>query len=141
MLLYSTKNRSGILESKNRWAYACMQFKGIHKDYHGLSSFWNVRLGYHEAVDQPGQQAAGNWLWPLSRPSSYPDGPAPCGAAPLTGVHFLPLPPTVTMTKRSCPETFCHSTLVPEEICELLTGDWVTSPFGGSLGRLKTLAL
>lgn len=72
MLLYPTKNRSGILESKNRWAYACMQFKGIHKDYHGLSSFWNVRLGRDEAVDQPGQQAAGNWLWTPLQTQFFP---------------------------------------------------------------------
>lgn len=32
-LSYSTKNRSGILENKNRWAYTCMPFKQTLIDY------------------------------------------------------------------------------------------------------------
>ena len=70
---YSTKNRNGILESKNRWAYPCVS-SSVSVRPAVLSSPWNVGLHFREATDQLGGSTS---LATLNPP---PAGPSPLGA-------------------------------------------------------------
>lgn len=78
-LFYSTKNRSGILESKNRWAYPCVS-SSVSARPAVLSSPWNVGLRFHEAADQLGGGTSSATLNPP------PAGPGPLGATRASGV-------------------------------------------------------
>lgn len=163
-LLYSTKNRSGILESKTIWASACLPFEGAHVDsgcshLSGMRACVSLRswpgdgteLGTRSgpaAARPPGPSPAA-WLW---------RGVGPCGAAVTLHPHGWALPslrPTEgTVTNmRSFPQTFLsRESSLKERLAELLSSGSVTRPRGGwhwtghvfpfrTLGRLKTLSV
>lgn len=148
-LLYSTKNRSGILESKAIWASACPPFEGARVD-DGCPHRSGMRACVSLSSWTGDRTESGTCSSPAPGPRPGPPPPpqpgsgcgrGPCGAAVTLHPHGWALPSlrptegTVT-NRRSFPQAFLSlESSLKRRLAELLSSDWVTRPVVAGIGQ------